>query len=254
MASFIENKLVENFKERDSFSREELFDFFKHYEPELKEGTFGWRIYDLKKRNIIKSIKRGYYTISYKQQYKPEISEDILKLSKFISNNFNEVKYCIWNTNWLNEFSRHQATKTLIIIEVEKDFVESIFYEIKDKLGFEPYLNPDEKVINLYISESKKPVVIKKIITRSPLQKQKENRIDVYSPMLEKILVDLIADERLFYFYQGSELINVYKNVIKKYTLNYTKLFSYARRREREAEIKQFMKNHLYERIKNFIE
>ena len=154
----------------------------------------------------------------------------------------------------MNEFSRHQATKTLIIIEVEKDFVESIFYEIKDKLGFEPYLNPDEKVINLYISESKKPVVIKKIITRSPLQKQKENRIDVYSPMLEKILVDLIADERLFYFYQGSELINVYKNVIKKYTLNYTKLFSYARRREREAEIKQFMKNHLYERIKNFIE
>lgn len=203
--------------------------------------------------NIIKSIKRGYYTITYKPKYKPEFSDDILKLSKFITNTFSEVKHCIWETDWLNEFSQHQASKRLILIEIEKDFIESLYYAVKDNFKLNSYLNPDEKVINLYISESVNPVIIKKLITRSPIQKQKEKRININYPMLEKILVDLFADERIFYYYQGSELINIYKNAIKKYTLNYTKLFSYAKRRERELEIKRFLTNHLYEHIKDII-
>ena len=95
MPKIIENKLLEEFRNRDAFSREELFDFFRHYEPELKEGTLGWRIYDLKKKNIIKSIQRGYYTISYQPKYKPDISREILKIAKVISERFEEVKYCI---------------------------------------------------------------------------------------------------------------------------------------------------------------
>ena len=53
MPKIIENRLIEEFKDRDTFSREELFDFFRYFEPNLKEGTFGWRIYDLKNKNII---------------------------------------------------------------------------------------------------------------------------------------------------------------------------------------------------------
>jgi len=98
MPKIIENRLLEEFKNRDAFSREELFDFFRYFEPNLKEGTFGWRIYDLKNKNIIKSIQRGHYTISYKPEYKPEISGEILKLAKVISERFEDVKYCVWDT------------------------------------------------------------------------------------------------------------------------------------------------------------
>ncbi|OQX79654.1 MAG: hypothetical protein B6D64_04425 [Bacteroidetes bacterium 4484_276] len=65
---------------------------------------------------------RGLYTISYKPKYKPEVSRDLLKLTKKLNNRFEEVKYCIWETNWLNEFSQHQASKKIFIIETEKDF------------------------------------------------------------------------------------------------------------------------------------
>ena len=65
----------------------------------------------------------------------------------------------------------------------------------------------------------------------------------VSTPFLEKILVDLFADERLYYLYNGSELINIYENAITNYTINFTTLFSYAKRREREQEIKLFLKN-----------
>ena len=254
MPKIIENRLIEEFKDRDAFSREELFDFFRYFEPNLKDGTFGWRIYDLKNKNIIKPIRRGYYTISYKPRYNPEISNDILKLARIIADRFEEVKHCIWETEWLNEFSQHQSTKQLILIEIEKDFVESLYYELKDASRFDIYLNPDEKTIDFYISESNKPVVIKKLITRSPIGRRTEKRIKFYNPLLEKILVDLFAEEKLFYFYQGAELMHIYENAIKNYTLNYTKLFSYARRREREQNIKQFMTNHMYHLVKDIIE
>lgn len=254
MPKIIENRLIEEFKDRDAFSREELFDFFRYFEPDLKEGTFGWRIHDLKNKDIIKSIQRGYYTISYKSKYKPEISGKLLKLAKVISERFEEVKYCLWDTDWINEFSQHQSGKKIIIIEIEKDFVESLYFELKDNFRFDFYLNPDEKAIDFYISESQSPVIIKKLITRSPISKRTEKRSKFYTPLLEKILVDLFTENKLFYFYQGAELMHVYENALKNYTLNYTKLFSYAKRREKEQDIKQFMTNNMYQLVKDVIE
>ena len=35
--------------------------------------------------------------------------------------------------------------------------------------------------------------------------------------------------------------MHVYENALKNYTLNYTKLFSYAKRRDREQDIKQLV-------------
>jgi hypothetical protein len=254
MPIIIENRVTEEFKDRDAFSREELFDFFRASEPDLKEGTFGWRVYDLKNKDIIKSIKRGYYTISSKAKYKPEISGELLNLAKVISKRFEDVKYCLWDTGWINEFSQHQSGKKLIIIEIEKDFVEALYYELKDSFGFDLFLNPDKKAIDFYISESQNPVIIKKRITRSPISKRIEKRIQFDTPLLEKILVDLFTEYRLFYFYQGVELIHVYENALKKYTVNYTKLLSYAKRREREHDIKQFLTNNMHHLVKDIIE
>ena len=254
MPKIIENRLLEEFEDRDGFSREELFDFFRYFEPNLKEGTFGWRIYDLKNRNIIKSIKRGYYTISHKPKYKPEISVEVLRLAKVISERFEDIKYCIWDTGWINEFARHQSGKKLVIIEIEKGYVESLYYELKDSFQFDFYLSPDEKTINFYISESQSAVVIKKLITRSPVSKRVENRKKLYTPLHQKVLVDLFIENKLYYFYQGAELMHVYENALKNYTLDYTKLFSYAKRREREQDIKQFMANNMYHLVKNVIE
>ncbi len=67
---------------------------------------------------------------------------------------------------------------------------------------------------------------------------------------LEKIMVDLFADENLLHFYQGSEMVNIYEKIIDRYSINFTKLFSYAKRRKKEQEIKQFISNN----IPNFLE
>ncbi|WP_143961590.1 DUF6577 family protein [Litoribacter populi] len=254
MLKIIESKLIKEFKDREHFTREDLFEFYHQFEPDLKEGTFGWRIHDLRDKNIISPIKRGLYVISDKPKYMPEISPELLKLAKRITDKFEDAKHCIWETEWLNEFSQHQASRRIILIEIEKEFMESLYYELKDSTKKELYLNPDDKTIDFYIAESNYPVVIKKLITRSPVIKRTEKRVEFNTPFLEKILVDLFAEEKLFYFLQGSELMHIYENAINSYGVNFTKLFSYAKRREREQEIKQFMKNHMYHLIKDIIE
>ncbi|MGF1586278.1 MAG: DUF6577 family protein [Bacteroidales bacterium] len=116
------------------------------------------------------------------------------------------------------------------------------------------YLNPDDKAIDFYIVESNYPVVIKKLITRSPIAKRIEKGERFYTPLLEKILVDLFAEEKLFYYLQGYELMRIYEKIISNYAINFTKLFSYAKRRDREQEIKQFMTNHISHLVKDIVE
>lgn len=245
MTNIIEKRLIEEFKNRDSFTRIELFDFFRSFEPDLKSETFGWRIHNLKNKDIIISLMRSLYSISNRQKYNPEISREIIKIAKKINGQFSDIKYCIWETGWLNEFSLHQASKRIIVVEIEKEFVETLYYELKDSLNFDIYLNPNEKVIDLYVSESSKPIVIKKLITRSPIAKRFEGKIKLYTPTPEKILVDLFADEKLFYFSQGSELTHIYENAVNSYVINFTKLFSYAKRRNKELSIKMFLNKNL---------
>ena len=254
MPKIIENKLIQEFKDRESFSREELFEFFKFFEPELKEGTFGWRIHDLKNKNIIKPLMRGLYTISYKPKYNPAFSGELLKLTKKLINRFEDVKFCIWDTKWLNEFSQHQASKTIIIIEVEKDFLDSFFYELKDIFKGDVFLTPDEKLINFYVAESTHPIVIKRLVTRSPISKRTEKKLKFHVPLLEKILVDVFVENKLFYYSQGSELVHIFENAIKSYDVNYTKLFSYAKRREKDNDIKMFLSSNMHHLVKGIID
>ncbi len=251
MPKIIEDRLIVEFKDRGSFTRRELFGFFRQFEPNLKDSTFAWRIYDLKKRNILKPLMRGLYSISQKPMYNPEISQELHKIAVEISSKFADIKHCIWEIDWLNEFSQHQSGKKMILVEVEKEFIESAYYALKDNFKNDIYLNPDQKAINFYISESNQPLVIKNLITRSPIGKQTEGKVEIYTPLLEKILVDLFAEEKLFYLYQGNELVTILENSIKTYAVDFTKLFSYAKRRMKEQEIREFLTSNIPHLVKD---
>lgn len=253
LSKAIENILIDEFKHRDSFTRKELSNFYMKYEPDLKDGTLGWRIYDLKNKNIIRPIKSGLYVISEKPKFKPELSPKALKLARLVSQHFPDINYCIWETRWLNEFLQHQSAARIIIIEIEKDFAESLYFKLKDLDTEELFLTPNFKETRLYIPESASPVIIEKLITRSPLVKRTEQKIEIYVPRLEKIMVDLFSAGWL-YFSLSFELVHIYENIIEKYVVNFTKLLSYAKRREKECEIKQFILQHMSHLVKDILD
>ena len=86
----------------------------------MSEGTFGWRIYDLKQKNVIKSIGKGIYTLSDKKEYSPLLNKLSKKIAKSLTESYSDLDYCICETAWLNEFSTHQTTANFIVLEIER--------------------------------------------------------------------------------------------------------------------------------------
>ncbi|MDQ3747661.1 MAG: hypothetical protein M3367_01410 [Acidobacteriota bacterium] len=241
MKDFYEKQLIGRFEKGKTFSRDDLYDFYLEYEPDLKDGTFGWRIYNLKKKDIIKSVGKGIYTICDKPRYQPVLSEPVKKIVRLLARNFSDAKYCVWESSWLNEFSNHQSGSFFTILEVEKDLLNSVFFNLKDNKVKDLFLQPNENEMEIYVMEKENPVVLKCLISRSPLQKINDKKLKVNIPVLEKIVTDIYCDRDTFYFYSGNELEAIFENAVNRYTLDFSRLLAYANRRGKEIEIKEFL-------------
>jgi len=234
---YIIERLKQEFRGQRHITREELFSFYKFYKPDLKESTFAWRIYSLKEKNILKPVRTGVYLLSTKPQFNPEIDSVMKEMAEKVKKKFPIAKYCIWNTRWLNDWMIHQPGKYLLLVEVESSAAESVFNHLRDENIENVFYSPDDNLLERYVYERQESVVVKQLITKAPLSKIK----GVAIPTLEKLLVDLYSEHKLYAPYQGTELVNIYNNVYKDYTLNITKLLAYAKRRTKEQELIDFI-------------
>lgn len=234
---FLTEQLKQRFAGQPLVTREELYDFYRAFEPDLKEATFGWRIYALKEKNLLKPVRRGVYTLSVKPQFHPGLEPRLKELGGKIRKQFPSAKYCVWNTRWLNEWTIHQPGRFLILAEAETSATESVFYFLKDNGYKNVFLNPDENLLERYIYEQTETIIVKTLVSKAPVKKE----INICIPAAEKILVDLFVDRKLFAPFQGNELVNIFNNVYKEYALNVTRLLAYARRRTKEQELFDFI-------------
>ncbi|HWK06840.1 MAG TPA: DUF6577 family protein [Puia sp.] len=234
------DQLSEAFKEREAFSAKDLFDYWTLTEGPFNKGTSGWRIYELKQKRILQEIKKGWYTLKVKPTYTPVPDKHHIIIDNIIRENYRKVLFTIWNTNWLNEFSVHQFNKDNLIIEIEKDLQESL----RDALQEEEFTDLAWSIgrKNLQFSGIKNPVFILPLITRAPLQEVAVGSQKYQVPTLEKILVDIYDDLALFYFLQGAELERIFEHAISRYAINFTTLFGYAKRRNKEDVLKAYLK------------
>lgn len=236
---FIIERLKNEFNGRESFSREELFDFFRQFEPELKETTFRWRIYHLKKKQVISIISRGLLTLSYKPVFKPDVGDKERKIFSKIEKQFPSLKLCIWSTKIANEFMLHIPGKFITVLQVEKQALEPIYSFLKDLNFRNVFIEPEEKEIERYIYESETAIVLQPLVSKSPTQ----NVSRVTTTTLEKLIVDLSCDKKLFAAFQGNEFVHIVNNAYKRYSIDFTKLFHYAKRRRKETELLAFLSN-----------
>ncbi len=237
MQDFILEQLNQTFSGRESLSRQELFDFFRRFEPDLKETTFRWRIYSLKEKNIITPISRKRFTLTHKPTFVPELGEQERRISSLIRKQLRELKFAVWSTGIVNEFMLHQPTRFITLVEVEKDAVEPVFYLLKDSTLTNVFLEPGEKEIDKYVSGLENAVVVLPLVSKAAIQKIK----DTATTTIEKLLVDLFCDRQLFNAFQGSELAHIYNNAYNRYSIDFTKLFGYATRRGKTADLKKFL-------------
>jgi len=229
-------QLQKRFKGKDYFTRKELFNFYNEIEP-LNEITFRWRLFELKEKKIVRLLKSNIFTFDTLPEYHPQVSNENKKLINLLIKQFPGLKLSIWSTQILNEFMLHLPSNSFTILEVEKDALEPVFHYLQDKNKINVFFQPTEKEIALYINNKKNVVILKRLITKSPLQ-----TIDsVTTVTLEKIIVDVFSEKKLFEAYQGSELLHIVNNAFKKYALNATTLLNYATRRSQRENIEGYL-------------
>lgn len=244
MRKFIEQELKETFKDQSSFTKQELESFFRRYEPDLNDHTFNSRIHALRNRRIITQLNRNTYTLSTRKEFKPHIDKELGELGLLAMDFVLDEPYCIWDSGWINQFSRHQAMKNFHIVEIGKAELSSLFHLLKDKGWESVFLDPGQETLYLYARENEVPIVLKPLISRAPVEEEEYNLKKMVVPSLEKILVDVYTDVFVFNYIQGAELETIFEKAIAQYAVNFTTLIAYARRRNKAEQLEAYLKNH----------
>jgi hypothetical protein len=235
-----ETPIKNAFLNRDAISVRDLYDYWLLTEGLSNRGTVDWRIHALKQKKILQEIKTGWYTFSVKPTYAPTPDKMHVKLDKIVRQNYRNAKYSIWNLNWLNDFSIHQFNRNNYIIEIEKDLQDSLRNLLEDQGFIDVAWISGRK--HMQFSGIKNPIFILPLISRAPLRETMINKIRYPIPSLEKILVDVYENDALFYFVQGDELRQIFENALSKFAINFTTLFGYAKRRNKEKSLKTHVK------------
>ena len=150
-----------------------------------------------------------------------------------INNNY-DIDFVIWNISILNEWLNHLINSSVVILEVEKDYLEFIFEHLKDK--FNILINPSKNEIYNYSTND--TIILKPLISKAPIN-HKEN-----TPKIEKIIVDIFLDKIVNCFYESNERIGIYEQIFDIYSVNYKTLFAYAKRRHIYNEFKEYLEKH----------
>ncbi len=215
------------FKDR-SFTVQQLHEALSTKEPKLLRTTLGWRLYSLKASGKIESLARGRYAQTRHHPFELKLDLDFNKISRKIRKQFPYASFCAWPSSFLNQFTIHQPSVSFYLIEVEKEAMESVFSFLQEHHK-NVFLNPTKKEIDLYLLNRPKSIIVKTLIQRSPMFTDPLHGNQI--PKLEKILVDLLADPDIFFIYQGTELENIWRECFRKYAVNRSTLYNYAKRR-----------------------
>ncbi|HBY01399.1 MAG TPA: hypothetical protein DEG92_02470, partial [Rikenellaceae bacterium] len=144
-------------------------EFYLQIEPKVKPTTINWRVYNLVQTGVLNRIGRGRFTIGGNKIYVPEISSKLRSIHSKLKKEFPYLKVCIWNTSALNEFMVHQPGRFYLLVEVDKDSTQSVFYYLKEN-RFSVFIEPTMDLIEKYIPDEKETLIVKSLVSEAPLQ------------------------------------------------------------------------------------
>jgi len=230
------NEILMFFLDKKIHHFDELFCAIKKEFPEkdLTENSLRQMISRLRSKGEIYSVSKNIYAKGKKNIFKPSYDRKMKILQNYIQVNYPEIKFVVWDTNWLNLFSHNYYMKSYKIVEVEKDFEEIIFNHIKEKYP-KALLNPSEKEYDLYLDDAD-VIIVKTLYKRSPISKSETG----HYPKIEKILVDTYIERDAFNWLQGIEWERMLMNIIDSCEVDLTTLISYSLYRRNDSVLTNF--------------
>ena len=232
MANNLNDLIEKHFSNQETFNVAEIFRFYSEQNPNIRQTTVNWRIYNLVQSGIIQRVGCGVYRLGKANLFQMDLSPQILKIARNIKKEFPYTDFCVWELAMINLFSHNLINFNLLFIDITRDAVDAVYYKLKEK---------QKNIVNIRktyddISDLAGNICIRPLVSYAPLRTQ--DKIQVAT--LEKILVDLATDKEFFPF-QGNEIFTIYENAFEKYTVNESSMLRYAARKEKRESIKEII-------------
>ena len=115
--------------------------------------------------------------------------------------------------------------------------LENIVYEfLREKYDVQVLLKPTKEICEVYVDDG--TIIVQTLSSETPV-----DRSDPHHVVLEKLLVDLLADDKMELFLECAEFGDIIQEVLDRYVLNESRMLRYARRRNREEELRRYLEN-----------
>jgi hypothetical protein len=253
-----EAELRNTFSSFQSVQKSDLRNFFIQHSQAATEQSFRRFLYKLEKLQIIAPIGAGVYAFNgqtslmttKKKRFSPGWSQDLGKLNEMFLKAFPYARYLIWETRLLHEFMLLQPGQNFYILETERDVCESAFNFLSREYSGRTFLDPTRVTMERYVLPQPDSILISRLVSESP----KRIVRGIPFPKLEKILVDIFAEEDIYYFFRGEQLARIFENAFSTYFVSEKTLFRYARRRKVSAKLRQFIREHTQIELSQFPE
>lgn len=223
-----------------AISRRDILELVRENDPAFREGQLKRLLTYMIETSKIEHVGRNKYRrikdIMNMAQYENRYSENALQIIDIMQKEFPMVEYRVWELTWLNEFVNHQLGCNYIFLEVENDGCEFVFEKIMAEFEGKVLLKPDQNQILRYGSNDS--IIIERLISESPKGKK-----EPYNLAIEKLIVDMFANKRLKEMISPGDYPAALENIFSMYEVNQVKMFRYARRRNKETDLKDFLQS-----------
>lgn len=213
-------------EQNSPFLISELMQSFPDAEK-LSERSVACTISRLVDSNRLTRIARGVYSkvCEHKNKFRVVLGDMEREVNELLSSQYPLATFCIYNGQTLAPLQHHLSYNTITYVETERVVIEAAFNTLRDH-GYSVFLNPKEEVVSLYIDLKQPAIIVKPLVSESPLDKQDGFIV----PTLEKLLIDIRKDPDFSYL-QGIESDYMLENANTLYSINTSRLARYARRR-----------------------
>ena len=223
--------------DKESFSRADLYEQIRSNYPSFKESQLRYFLGKFLNEGQIIRVGRNTYELNHhnlKDSFTNAYSDKALQIVTEIEQRYPLLDFRVWELRWLNEFLNHQIGQNKIFVEVDNDACDYIFSTIAELSDFMVLVKP--RVEDIFRYGKSDTVIINRLIKESPVGKPYK-----YNLRLEKLIVDLFADKYLCAMLSPADYPEAITSMFNMYCIDTSTLRRYARRRNKESFIEQYL-------------
>ncbi len=220
-----------------SFSRSDLTTVMEECGINTTESKVNHQLLKMLSSGNIVRIGRNKYRVAEDLKiYSFPHSEFANSIAAEITEAHPYLDFRIFELVQLNEFVNHQIAHNILFVSVEAGLECDVFNTLWESHQGSVLLKPNEDELFRYMTDDM--MVIQKLATESP-----RGTTVFWDTRLEKMLVDIAVDKLLGKVIYSGEYPAIYQDIFRKYAIDKSAMFRYARRRGALDKYKQFLLN-----------